>query len=571
MSNEFPFNLRSYNTDQLYDYLKDVFLRAKKHYGLDADNDYKFREGNLEVNLISVRGFYKASKTPVKRNRNDVWDDTLFVVRKDEHGKKTVESFRISTEHKPGRGMSLMMPGMYRYRLHFHKWPEMKVYTEPTDAVSVADRGEVPTAIEPKPLLDMNSNSYSNPEVIQESALGHLSVESTRKSYRAMRIAPGQEPAKHPSHLNQIVDTNGDLKLGAGEKLSFSESLNIHYGGAKETGPGGYSEGCQVIGKWHEYKRFIRMLEKDPKLIGRMENQLEPPAAEEGSEYAIYTLVEGEFLKPLSVSSLLLDTEVKDLPTLHDQRQGGNFPIGKNGFWHGGLHLSIDAQKPIRCVADGEVVAYRINQKPHTAQFTQRDGSIAEKIYSSGFALVKHKIETPLTNTIEFYSLYMHLLDFESLKAQAFRPAFLSQWSYRIAVAPDGAGLNVRSKTDFAKVEFVLPKGAVAVVKTDSKPPTDWAKESWAKRRNVIWYEIEYQGKSGYGVYKAGSKRKIKKREDRRYVCVVAEDKPSTDDTGLMGLNIYESKNLNSVVTKIVKKGNVIEFLNPERVGYDGL
>jgi murein DD-endopeptidase MepM/ murein hydrolase activator NlpD len=37
----------------------------------------------------------------------------------------------------------------------------------------------------------------------------------------------------------------------------------------------------------------------------------------------------------------------------------GSFPMGKNRFWHGGIHIHpSDRNTPIRAIADGELVAY---------------------------------------------------------------------------------------------------------------------------------------------------------------------------------------------------------------------
>nr|NYU06945.1 hypothetical protein [Pseudomonas sp. SbOxS1] len=44
----------------------------------------------------------------------------------------------------------------------------------------------------------------------------------------------------------------------------------------------------------------------------------------------------------------------------------GYYPLGRNGLWHGGVHFdsgtasSLD-QSSVHCLADGEVVAYRID------------------------------------------------------------------------------------------------------------------------------------------------------------------------------------------------------------------
>lgn len=48
------------------------------------------------------------------------------------------------------------------------------------------------------------------------------------------------------------------------------------------------------------------------------------------------------------------------------QAKGGFYPTGENGLWHGGVHFDEGTaaafdQSSVRCIADGEVIAYRID------------------------------------------------------------------------------------------------------------------------------------------------------------------------------------------------------------------
>lgn len=128
----------------------------------------------------------------------------------------------------------------------------------------------------------------------------------------------------------------------------------------------------------------------------------------------------------------------------------GSYPLGVNGLWHGGVHFGdatasmLDQSGGVRCIADGEVVAYRLK-----SVFTQITYPKDEKgIYSLGFTLVRHKLTLPAaptnqptsssgpsnapspnsatqTNTLStdpadsltFFSLYMHLAPYASYKA----------------------------------------------------------------------------------------------------------------------------------------------------------
>lgn len=83
----------------------------------------------------------------------------------------------------------------------------------------------------------------------------------------------------------------------------------------------------------------------------------------------------------------------------------GNYLFTQHGFWHGGIHFEgnmlsdLKTEKGIKCIADGEIVAYRMND----TFFDEGRGQ-----YSTGFFLVKHKIEYPANNKGVFFSLYMH-------------------------------------------------------------------------------------------------------------------------------------------------------------------
>ncbi|KXU93678.1 hypothetical protein CR51_28805 [Caballeronia megalochromosomata] len=96
---------------------------------------------------------------------------------------------------------------------------------------------------------------------------------------------------------------------------------------------------------------------------------------------------------------------------LADKEPGGSFLVSKNAFWHGGIHITengagtrLDLKQGIRCIADGHVIAYRVNRTYPVSQFGD-----AQVPYSTGFALVRHTMEFPKGNTLTFYSLYMHL------------------------------------------------------------------------------------------------------------------------------------------------------------------
>ncbi|MDR0807027.1 MAG: chitinase [Enterobacteriaceae bacterium] len=116
-------------------------------------------------------------------------------------------------------------------------------------------------------------------------------------------------------------------------------------------------------------------------------------------------------------------TTVDEVMELVNSEYSGTWLLGTNGLWHGGIHFSDQSAPhsvlnenniknnqtvPLQCVADGKIVAYRLN-----SEYISAAEYCGKKIrYSSSFVLVrsicqpnKDDEETWLT----FYTLYLHL------------------------------------------------------------------------------------------------------------------------------------------------------------------
>ncbi|AIF47074.1 transglycosylase SLT domain-containing protein [Dyella japonica] len=106
----------------------------------------------------------------------------------------------------------------------------------------------------------------------------------------------------------------------------------------------------------------------------------------------------------------------------------GFFPLGVNGFPHGGVHFgahtahTCDQASGVRCLADGEIVAYKLDDTYPKLHFTQ-DNHWA--MYSTGFVLVRHTLTLPpdprggasADDAQTLYSLYMHLASWSTYLA----------------------------------------------------------------------------------------------------------------------------------------------------------
>ncbi|CAN7412985.1 hypothetical protein LJR232_002502 [Aquipseudomonas alcaligenes] len=169
--------------------------------------------------------------------------------------------------------------------------------------------------------------------------------------------------------------------------------------------------------------------------------------------------------------------------------QSGYFPLGRNGLWHGGVHFDSgtagtagpQGQSFVRCLADGEVIAYRIPEQTPKTTFFPAPGVTMKAPFATGFVLVRHRLEAPKIEGIAdappsliFYSLYMHLADWASYLADPDkpRPAFWPESNqYRVKTDTDFSpvragerGLNLRHAPTQGKTIGFLPQGTAITV-----------------------------------------------------------------------------------------------------------
>ena len=129
---------------------------------------------------------------------------------------------------------------------------------------------------------------------------------------------------------------------------------------------------------------------------------------------------------------------------------------------HGGVHFDEGTatffdQSSVRCLADGEVVAYRIDKRYPISEFTDEIPKRAP--FSTGFVLIKHRLQPPplknadgsltagqIPPSLILYSLYMHLLDWAGYQAKPDlpRPTFWETKRYTVDMQKDGLGVHAR-------------------------------------------------------------------------------------------------------------------------------
>lgn len=182
-----------------------------------------------------------------------------------------------------------------------------------------------------------------------------------------------------------------------------------------------------------------------------------------------------ELLQPLKSWSHPLGDKSNPLVQLTNLAKavGGYYPLGRNGFWHGGVHFDAGTagivgmdNSHVRCIADGEVVAYRIDSQYPLSTLYRPDETCIQAPFATGFVLVRHRLQAPkiagsdaAPPELTFYSLYMHLRHWAAYQEDdtLARPAYwprgaelrVKQTVNDTFVGKPGVrGLNVRCRAD---------------------------------------------------------------------------------------------------------------------------
>ena len=133
--------------------------------------------------------------------------------------------------------------------------------------------------------------------------------------------------------------------------------------------------------------------------------------------------------------------DLAEIEALLSAEQQGQFILGSNRSWHGGIHITAATmpqhrdQQPLRCMMDGTVIAYRLNRNYPTVDWNGKPLA-----FSNGFCLIRHDYCSPpaeaappasttepgatdgrashsnppaARNRLRLYSLYMHLADYQ--------------------------------------------------------------------------------------------------------------------------------------------------------------
>ncbi|WOQ11765.1 hypothetical protein [Aeromonas media] len=166
--------------------------------------------------------------------------------------------------------------------------------------------------------------------------------------------------------------------------------------------------------------------------------------------------------------------DVKALTALINGEKSGHYLLGNHNKWHGGIHISDQSapwckdKYPVRAMADGKVVAFRMMEDYLTSEFQ------GESLrYSNCFCLVQHEYceintETKAKNEFTFYSLYMHLLPWDQYQT-AEKLVLKKGWNARNSVPHANPEVD-QQRADAALPRFALPKDTELEIDSSTPP-----------------------------------------------------------------------------------------------------
>lgn len=170
---------------------------------------------------------------------------------------------------------------------------------------------------------------------------------------------------------------------------------------------------------------------------------------------------------------------LEDILSHLDGESTGQYAIGRSGMWHGGIHIThittpwcalsgkapleafdfpvaFKGEQAIRCMADGEIIAYRVCNDYMTLAW--ESGPLS---FSGSFVLVKHYIQPgeKEKSGLHFYTLYMHLAPYSAYEAEA-ENQWVIQDTLRAYSEMDWLTAKLTSDKTSPQIAGHMPKGA---------------------------------------------------------------------------------------------------------------
>lgn len=356
--------------------------------------------------------------------------------------------------------------------------------------------------------------------------------------------------------LGQILHLDPSFKVKDGDHVEYGQPLGIQSG----TGANGTSTYAIHVHAELEKSQFIQYIS----------DLLDGTLTPNGPATTKFPAVNG-WSYPFAGAS---GNPLANLTKLA-KATSGFYPIGANGLWHGGVHFDQGTagafdQSSVRCIADGEVIAYRIDDTYPISEYIDGLPQCQRAPFSSGFVLVKHRLELPPLSSIPsapappaltFYSLYMHLQDWAGYLAQPdlSRPSFWGEGIYQVkANTTDPVlGLNVRGHhrvpvehaqySAYRTILCTLPRGTR--IEVDEASPDG----NWLRLVNVTPLAAGLIAATGW-VFKG----QLKSLGGNGYL--IAEQAKDVPASPQQGLNVRATANSGSDILAVLPHGTQVRI-----------
>lgn len=230
----------------------------------------------------------------------------------------------------------------------------------------------------------------------------------------------------------------------------------------------------------------------------------------------------------------------KYIENTEKESKGGFFPIGTNGFWHGGVHVKTPKGSDLHAIKDGKIIAARL--QPQTEIDKLRYGS-------NNFILMQHE-----HNEKKYYSLYMHLMGLDLVETNEKLKEFFWLTKEKIIETTFAEDVEILSSPKLEKIgktssyrDFSLGKGSAKLLKKGDLCETIEEKDGCTKVKLPVERQPE-----GY----------VKKSDS--YVTISADGKSLTTKVNLTFRT--DAKKNKSTVNGLLGKGCEAEVLEEKTV-----
>jgi len=203
----------------------------------------------------------------------------------------------------------------------------------------------------------------------------------TFKSYGTVKIYSTE---KYDDLLGQVLHLDTNFKVKDGQYVEYGQPIGIQYRTDGEGKPT-YAIHTHAELERTQFEKYIKDIVNGNIKPGTWPSNTSPT---DDKKYQFP-------IRKVDGNHYTLEELYKEL----EKETSGHYLLGNHGFWHGGIHFS-DASVPhaklkqaVRCMADGEVVAYRLN-KDYLSSTFMAEKSCDNLRYSTSFCLVRHTYES---------------------------------------------------------------------------------------------------------------------------------------------------------------------------------